>query len=164
MSAWEAIGQSDECYTPKYIFDALGAVFDMDVAAPKEGPLHVPACRWISEGSLDAPWSGFVWMNPPFGGRNALAPWPTKFFDHGNGIALTPDRTSAPWFRDAWARADAVMFLRKVRFIRPDGTTGNSPGTGTALWFVGGMAELAFQNAFEAGLGIAAAPVREVRP
>jgi hypothetical protein len=39
-------------------------------------------------------------MNPPFGGRNGLAPWLDKFFANGNGIALTPDRTSAPWWQD----------------------------------------------------------------
>ena len=32
MSHWEATGKSDEWYTPKYIFDALGAEFDLDPA------------------------------------------------------------------------------------------------------------------------------------
>ena len=83
------------------------------------------------------PWFGFVWMNPPFGGRGDKSKWLGKFFDHGDGIALTPDRTSAPWFREAWERADGVAFLPKVKFIRPDGTEGKQPGTGTALWASG---------------------------
>jgi hypothetical protein len=33
MSAWEAAGQSDEWFTPKYIFDAMGVEFDTDVAS-----------------------------------------------------------------------------------------------------------------------------------
>jgi len=33
MSHWEAAGKSSEWYTPKYIFDALGCTFDLDVAA-----------------------------------------------------------------------------------------------------------------------------------
>lgn len=158
MSAWEASGQSDEWYTPKYIFDALGCRFDFDVAAPREGPLHVPCDSWIPDHSLDWKWVGFVWMNPPFGGRNALSPWLTKFFDHGNGIALTPDRTSAPWFRDAWERADLVMFLPKVRFLRPDGTQGKAPSTGTALWAAGRRAAECLREAAKGGLGILAAP------
>src|ERR1700744_2510086 len=98
MSAWEpSIGASDEWYTPKYIFDALGVHFDLDVAAPSTGPRYVPTSAWISSGSLGAEWGGFVWMNPPFGGRNGLEPWLEKFISHGNGVALVPDRTSAPW-------------------------------------------------------------------
>lgn len=41
MAAYEKTGESDEWYTPRYIFDALNARFDMDVAAPKEGPRRV---------------------------------------------------------------------------------------------------------------------------
>jgi hypothetical protein len=162
MSAWETPGASDEWYTPAYVFDALGERFDLDVAAPINGPLHVPTSRWISSGSLDADWSGFVWGNFPFGGRNGLRPWLTKFVSHGNGVALTPDRTSAPWFQEAWAQADAVLFVReKIKFIRPDGSVGKQPGTGTALWAAGERAVTALTRARNAGLGILATPLND---
>lgn len=154
------MGESDEWYTPKYIFDALGVVFDLDVAAPPPGPLHVPCLGWLSCDALELPWRGFVWMNPPFGGRNALGPWLDKFFEHGNGVALTPDRTSAPWFIKAWSAADAVLFLPKVKFIRPDGSVGKQPGTGTALWASGEKARPALEDAASAGLGILARCVK----
>lgn len=159
MSIWEpSIGASDEWYTPAYIFDALGVAFDLDVAAPPQGGPHVPAANWICEHSLTVPWRGFVWMNPPFGGRNGLVPWLDKFFAHGNGIALTPDRTSAPWWQDAARKADAVLFVAgKVKFIRPDGSVGKSPGTGTTLFASGCRAIEALQRAREAGLGFAPA-------
>ena len=138
MSVWEASrGGCDNWQTPKHIFDALECTFDLDVAAPIDGPLHVPAQAWFSCRALESDWHGFVWMNPPFGGRGDKARWLAKFFAHGNGIALTPDRTSAPWFREAWERAHLVAFLPKVHFIRPDGTIGKQPGTGTALWASG---------------------------
>lgn len=159
MAHWETSGASDEWYTPKYIFDALGTVFDLDVAAPNDGPLHVPASRWFSTNALEQDWSGFVWMNPPFGGRNSLAPWMAKFFDHGNGIALTPDRTSAPWFQDAWDRAGMVLFTPKVRFLRPDGSEGVSPSNGTALWAAGEHACRCLIHAAERHLGILARPL-----
>jgi hypothetical protein len=161
VSSWETPGATDEWYTPAYVFDALGERFDLDVAAPVNGPLHVPTSRWRSSNSLDADWSGFVWMNPPFGGRNSLTPWLDKFFDHGNGIALTPDRTSAPWFRAAWQRAHAVLFTPKIRFIRPDGSEGKSPSSGTALWAVGDRAVTALVRARNAGLGILSTPSNE---
>lgn len=160
MSFWESSGKSDEWYTPKHVFDALGCVFDMDVASPATGKTFVPAARFISSGSLEACWSGFVWMNPPFGGRNGLAPWLRKFFEHANGIALVPDRTSAPWFRDAWRQADAVLFTPKLRFIRPDGSEGKSPSNGTALLSAGSMGREALVRAAEAGLGILGFPDR----
>lgn len=148
MSAWEASGKSDEWYTPRYIFDALGVTFDMDVAAPKEGPRHVPMKNWISSDSLQSPWVGFIWMNPPFGGRNALEPWLEKFFAHGNGVALTPDRTSAPWWQDASSRADAILMMRgKPKFERPDGSIGKSPSHGVTLWAAGYKASVALERA-----------------
>jgi hypothetical protein len=142
MATWEnSVGATDEWYTPKYIFDALGCKFDVDVAAPIDRACtYVPADEFISSDSLENKWAGFIWMNPPFGGRNGLVPWLNKFFDHGHGIALTPDRTSAPWFRDAFKRCDAVMFIPKVRFIKPDGSLGKSPNCGTAIWAAGDRA------------------------
>lgn len=154
MAYWETSGKSDDWYTPAYIFKALGCSFYMDVAAPKDGPAHVPARHWISENSLTERWHGFVWMNPPFGGRNGLEPWLNKFFEHGNGIALTPDRTSAPWWQSAAGRSDAILFIGgKVKFERPDGTLGKSPSNGTTLFAIGPSAVDALEQARGKGLG-----------
>lgn len=153
MSEWEALGKSDEWYTPKYIFDGLGCRFDLDVAAPVEGPRHVPCSHWFSSDALDLDWDGFVWMNPPFGGRNAIEPWLDKFFKHNNGIALVPDRTSAPWFQRNARRASAILFLSpKVKFERPDGSVGKSPGSGTALLAAGMYASGVLHRATKLGL------------
>lgn len=157
MSKWEPnLGATDEWYTPRHVFDALGCEFDMDVAAPRLGPRYVPAREWLcdTQDGLSHPWSGFVWMNPPFGGRNALSPWLDRFFDHGNGIALTPDRTSAPWWQDAANRCDAMLLTRgKIKFERPDGSVGASPGAGVTLWAAGEKAMAALFSAQAAGLG-----------
>lgn len=147
MSAWENGSKSDDWYTPKYILDALGCRFDMDVAAPPGGPRHVPCKAWLSEDSLEVPWRGFVWMNPPFGGRNGLEPWLEKFFRHGAGIALAPDRTSAPWFQRNARKACLLLFLPKVKFERPDGSLGRSPGCGTVLFGAGARAETILNRA-----------------
>lgn len=152
MSAYEKAGESDEWYTPRYIFDALGERFDLDVASPLEGPRHVPTAAFYSEGSLDRPWSGFVWMNPPFGHQSTKRRWLAKFFSHGNGIALVPDRTSAPWFQEFAPMADAVLWVSpKIKFERPDGSVGESPGTGTCLFAAGGRAVAALVRASSLG-------------
>lgn len=159
MGQWETPGASDEWYTPPHVFEAMGVRFDLDVAHPATAKTHVPADAFYHDLGLERPWRGFVWMNPPFGGRNSLEPWLNSFFHHGNGVALTPDRTSAPWFRRAWEQADAVLFTPKIRFLRPDGTEGKSPANGTALWAAGPQGVRALTNAASNGLGIFARPV-----
>lgn len=161
MSHWEANGQTDEWYTPPEVFAALGCAFDMDVSPARHGKSHVPASVMLDGDGLAQPWSGFIWMNPPFGGRNAISPWLAKFIEHGNGIALTPDRTSAPWFQAAMPLVDAVLFTRKIRFLRPDGTEGISPSNGTALMAAGSKGTAALYGAAAAGFGILAWPERK---
>lgn len=151
MSAWEADGRSDEWYTPAYIFDALGVMFDLDVASPPNGA-HVPCVQFMYARGLENEWIGFVWMNPPYGGRNALNPWLRKFVEHGNGVCLVPDRTSAPWFQTWAPYMDAVLFVRhKIKFERPDGSVGKQPGTGSALMAIGARGVAALRNAQSLG-------------
>jgi hypothetical protein len=161
----QSIGASDEWYTPAFVFEAMGVRFDLDVAAPVA---KCPASAWCnnaySHDSLTRIWPGFVWMNPPFGGRNGLVPWLEKFFAHGDGVALVPDRTSAPWFHRYACRADAVLFVgkpnpprkssNKIQFIRPSGEPGKSPAQGTALLALGARGAVALRNARRAGLGL----------
>lgn len=151
----QSVGATDEWYTPPHVFDALGCTFDMDVAAPfRRQYVSVPTNHWILQDSLRQEWRGFVWMNPPFGGRNGIAPWLQKFFDHRNGIALTPDRTSAPWWQQYAPRADAILFVgKKLKFIGADGKPGNSPAQGTTLMAAGPQAIDALRRAATKGLG-----------
>lgn len=143
MAAYEKAGKTNEWYTPRYIFDALSVTFDMDVASPADGPRHVPASQYLTpeQDGLIHPWHGFVWMNPPFGHQSTKRRWLGRFFDHGNGIALVPDRTSAPWFQEFGPRADAICWVSpKIKFELPDGSLGQSPGTGTAMFAAGSLA------------------------
>lgn len=150
MAAYEAAGESDEWYTPAYVFEALGLTFDLDVAAPIEGPRHVPAFNWYHQidRALYRRWYGLIWMNPPFGHMATKRLWLNRFFDHGHGVALLPDRTSAPWWQEAAARADALLFVApKIKFERPDGSLGLSPGTGTTLFAAGDVGAAALARA-----------------
>jgi hypothetical protein len=151
---------TDEWYTPPHVFDALGCRFDMDVASPGgEVTPWIPTDTFIKYDSLTLPWLGFVWMNPPFGGRNGLVPWINKFFHHNNGIALVPDRTSAPWWQKAAALADAILFVSpKLKFIDATGTPGESPAQGTCLLAAGDRAVIGLRNAEFVGLGILMMP------
>ena len=151
----QSVGASNEWYTPKHVFDALGCSFDMDVASPGADIVPwVPSNFHITAGSLETPWSGFVWMNPPFGARNGLVPWLDKFFTHGNGVCLVPDRTSTDWWQDAAHKSRALLFVRgKLKFISGDGRQNKSPAQGTTLMAAGDDGLWALARASAYGLG-----------
>lgn len=154
----QSVGASDEWYTPPYVFEAMGVTFDLDVAYP-EGDVDLSwiptrGIIWAHVDGLAEPWHGFVWMNPPFGGRNGLVPWLDKFIAHANGVALVPDRTSAPWWQHAARHADAILFVSpKIKFIDASGLPGASPAQGTSLMAIGSKGRKALWNATRAGLG-----------
>lgn len=158
----QSVGATSEWYTPLRVFDALGCRFDIDVASPPIR-LHVPTSLWLTkedDGLRYAPfWPGFIWMNAPFGGRNGLIPWLKAFFKHGNGIALVPDRTSAPWWQQFAPLADLILFVApKLQFVGADGLPGTSPAQGTCLFASGAMAVEALRRAATAGLGTLMSP------
>jgi hypothetical protein len=157
----QCVGATDEWYTPPHVFDALGTRFDLDVASPgMEVTPWIPSWGFITDRSLERAWSGFIWMNPPFGGRNGLMPWLEKFFSHANGIALVPDRTSAPWWQQFSPRSDLALFVaRKIKFIGADGNPGGSPAQGTTLLAAGRRAAETLERAGRAGLGSCFLPI-----
>jgi hypothetical protein len=155
----KSAGKTNEWYTPPHVFDALGCRFDTDVASPG-GHITpwIPTKHFLTRN--DEPvWCGFIWMNPPFGGRNGISPWLKNFFLHGNGIALTPDRTSAPWWQHFAGQAHKVLFVApKLKFIGADGLPGDSPAQGTSLMAVGSRGVAALHRAADNGLGVLMAP------
>lgn len=125
---------SDEWYTPKEIIDALGE-FDLDPCAPIE-PLW-PTAKLMYNKNIDGlkqDWSGRVWLNPPYS-RPLIEQFVKKLATHGNGIALLFNRCDSKMFQDIiFEKATAMKFLRsRIKFFRPDGTQGGSPGCGSIL-------------------------------
>jgi hypothetical protein len=107
--------ETDERYTPAWIFDALGEQFDLDPASPQLGVSQVPTLAvWTrDDDGLTRPWHGFVWCNPPF--SNATA-WADRFIAHGSGIWIGPVANGG--WHDRMARAsDAMVLLRDFAFI-----------------------------------------------
>ncbi len=153
MSAYQAHGKSHDWYTPAYVFDALGLWFDLDVSAPVSGAGSVPSWHIFTDCGLQREWFGLVWMNPPFGHQSTKRLWLRKFFGHGNGVALMPDRTSAPWFQEFAPKADVILWVNgKIKFDRPDGSRGEQPGDGTVLLGVGRQASEALRGASTLGM------------
>lgn len=75
-----------------------------------------------------------VYESPPYS-RPLIEQFVRKMAEHGNGIALLFNRCDNAMFHDIiFPTATAMKFLRKrIRFYRPDGTRGDSPGCGSVL-------------------------------
>jgi hypothetical protein len=112
--------ESQEWYTPKYIFDALGLEFDLDPCSPGADIVPwIPAKKHltIADDGLLPNWEGNVWLNPPYG--NDTFKWIRKLCTHGKGIALVFSRTDTYWFHSCVCHADMVCFVRsRIQFIR----------------------------------------------
>ena len=160
----KASARQTKWYTPLHL-QKLGCTFDTDAASPgKDVTPWIPAKRFIDCHSLAAPWHGYTWLNPPFGARNGLVPWLEKFFAHGDGICLVPDRTSAPWWQTFAPRADLILLVSpKIKFIDANGAPGASPAQGTCLLAAGERGCEALERAAREGLGILMRPVPVVR-
>lgn len=125
---------TDEWYTPIEILESLGD-FDLDPCAPVN-PLW-PTARVMynkNDDGLSKEWFGRVWLNPPYS-RPLIEQFIKRLSEHGNGIALLYNRCDSKMFQDIiFPKATAMKFLReRIRFYRPDGTQGNSPGRGSIL-------------------------------
>jgi DNA N-6-adenine-methyltransferase (Dam) len=147
------IGATSEWFTPKYIFDAIGLTFDLDPAHPGLGTPHcvVPVRRvfTVEDDGLRQDWSGLLWMNPPYSGeRRAIVPWLKRFFEHRNGIALVPARTSCDWFHELVAPlAETIVFVTsKIKFVQSGGSIGKQPGFGNILIGMGPIANAALRR------------------
>ena len=108
---------SDERFTPAWLFGALGETFDLDPASPVEGGDCVPAASKYTrvDDGLTQPWTGFVWCNPPFSESTA---WAGRFRAHGCGLWLGPVANSR-WFVELTAVSDRVWLMRDFPFDHP---------------------------------------------
>lgn len=118
--------QTDEWLTPRPILAALGE-FDLDPCAPHDLPDWTRCARHYTatDDGLSAPWSGSVFMNPPYSQADR---WMARLAAHGNGVALVFARTETRWwFESVWPQASAMLFLAgRVTFLRlgdPDDDT-----------------------------------------
>lgn len=131
----QTVRTTDDYYTPRWIFDALGLTFDLDVACPPEGPINVPAARWYTaaDDGLAQPWTGRVWMNPPYSNPS---PWVARFLEHGNGIALLP-YSKSKWLQSLWDSDAAIVYIYTIKFERLDATLNGSTPFCLGLWALG---------------------------
>jgi DNA N-6-adenine-methyltransferase (Dam) len=126
VAASDVGATNNDWFTPRWIFDAAGLTFDLDVCAPIAPEFRTcPARRYLTvlDDGLAQPWEGTIWMNPPFSGPEA---WVDKFVEHGSGLALIQAMKRAH-YRGRLQRASDALAIIDVQFGRPDGSKGDIP-------------------------------------
>jgi DNA N-6-adenine-methyltransferase (Dam) len=120
--------ENDEWYTPSWVFKALRVEFDLDPCSPGAPPSTVTARTHLTkaDNGLTAEWRGTVWLNPPFSHKRA---WYERLVEHGNGIALMPNRTETHDLQESMRAAQALLFLKgRIYFERGQRPGGNGVG------------------------------------
>ena len=139
---------NNEWYTPKEYIESAREVMgriDLDPASSDIANTVVGADTYytIEMNGLKLPWSGRVWLNPPY--NVELLP---KFMDklkcHINNddiqqaIVLVNNATETTWFNTLISIASAVVFPKgRIRFWMPDGKTPGTPLQGQVIVYVG---------------------------
>lgn len=101
--------------TPDYLFEEINKEFSftLDACAIAE---NAKVQRFFSpdDDGLLQPWSGTVWVNPPYG--NQIEKWVAKAYRESfNGVTtvlLLPVRTDVKWFHN-W-----ILGKAEIRFIK----------------------------------------------
>lgn len=145
-------GATDEWLTPPGLIESLGK-FDLDPCAPIVRPWNMAANHFsLEDDGLSLPWTGRVWLNPPYGRQTAR--WLRKLALHNDGIALTFARTETEAFQHwVWPAAAAVYFLTgRLHFYSLDGrrAKGNAGGPSVLIAYgernVAALADRVFQR------------------
>ena len=124
---------TDDWYTPPWIFEGMRETFDVDVAAPPGGVPWIPARRSLSleVDGLAQDWAGFVWCNPPF---SKPLPWCEKWVRHSDGVIVLRADLSSRGPAAVFAAASS-MFVPTPRLHFVNGHSETLTGGSAAVNF-----------------------------
>jgi phage N-6-adenine-methyltransferase len=137
-------------WTPPRYLEAARTVlggFDLDPASCAEANEAVQAARYFSppEDGLTLPWSGRVWLNPPYGkhgGKSRQALWSLKLSEEyqagrvSEAILLVNAQTGDAWFGPLWDKP--ICFVRRrIKFLLPGGAKPKQPTHSNAFVYFG---------------------------
>lgn len=136
---------NNEWYTPADYIELARKVMggiDLDPATSEIAQETVGAKVYYTAetNGLDKPWSGRVWMNPPYA-SDLIGRFVDKLVSEmpniEQAIVLVNNATETEWFNKLVSNASAVCFPRsRVKFYMPDGKTG-APLQGQTLLYFG---------------------------
>jgi phage N-6-adenine-methyltransferase len=135
-------------YTPRDLVTAAASVMggiDLDPASCAAANETVGAAKFYTaaDDGLSKPWTGRVWLNPPYS-QPLISQFSSKLLGecaNGNvreAIVLVHNATETGWFQELTKAASAICFLRgRVTFQHPTRTDTNTPPRGHAVIYFG---------------------------
>lgn len=133
-----------EWYTPPHIVERARAVLgdiDLDPASSDIAQQWIRArVYYTSATPLQAPWSGRVWLNPPFDDTPAWARRLEREYTRGDVTAALLLVNSAPgyhWYEELWRSWPVVCLRERLCFVRSDGTAGGQAKKGQTIAYFG---------------------------
>lgn len=151
---------NNEWYTPRPLIDAavdvMGGI-DLDPASSEAANRTVGAARFytVEDDGLTQPWTGRVWMNPPYA-QPAIRLFCERLIscvddgDVSQACVLTNNATDTAWGQVLLAAASAVCFVAgRVRFVDVGGNPSGAPLQGQMVIYIGER-RTAFATAFSA--------------
>jgi len=146
-SPWNAeqlySSNSNEWYTPSYIFDPLDDEFEFELdACATEDSAKCDAYFTKKDNALLKDWSAaanIVWVNPPYG--RGIGKWIEKAYKESlkgcTVIVLTYVRSDTKWWHDWALKASEIRMIKgRIHFMRGDlKTTNASPAPSCVLVF-----------------------------
>lgn len=132
-----------EWYTPPDIIERARSVLgtiDLDPASSDVAQRWIQATTYYTAESLHAPWSGRVWLNPPFDDTPTWVDRLEQVYEAGSVIEAVLLVNSAPgyiWWEDLWRRRPVCMLRERLYFYRTDGTPDGQAKKGTTIAYYG---------------------------
>lgn len=150
MTVITASSESNEWYTPQWIIDlareTMGGI-DLDPASCPDAQAGIQARAYcaIGDDGFNQPWSGRVWLNPPYGtSGEGAAGWALKLkreYDIGQvtaAVLLVKAAFGYNWFNDLWYTYPTCILRERVTFVSPvDGIARGPAKHATALIYFG---------------------------
>jgi len=125
-------GKTDDWITPQWVISAFDGLagdnfFNLDPCISLTQPWPTARMGYnIKQDGLKQPWSGRIWLNPPYGPYTEK--WVRQLIGYGDGVALIFARIETRLWQDyIFPNASGLLFpKRRLAFARPDGTTPKS--------------------------------------
>lgn len=151
--------ESDEWATPRHLLD-LAAKFmegiDLDPCDSHDNPNPLATNHFYIDtvpNSLDRPWVGRIYMNPPF---SNIELWADKLInellgDCTEAVCILPVRSDTKWFQDKLAPyTKAYCFIKgRVGYIPPSGKAPAKAPFPSLVMYQGWRSVRSFQETWE---------------
>jgi phage N-6-adenine-methyltransferase len=108
-----------EWETPQNFFDKWHKEFDftLDACATPDNA-KCPRFFTKEQDGLSLPWTGRVWMNPPYG--REIGKWVRKAYEEAQRgctvVCLLPARTDTAWWHDYCAKGEVHFVRGRLKF------------------------------------------------